>query len=290
MANPQNENGFTRIANEILEEVPIRKFNASQLKMIMVIWRYTYGFQRLSHDFSLNFLVEKTGLSKDTVKRELKNLTNKHVLRIVKEASFNQPRQLAFNKNYEEWEVPKNDISPQGEEHDTGGENEPCTEGGFAPSTGGNSSPSTGGESAPQLKKVFKENIKENKKERSPRRKSRFYDEESVHYQLALRLYKNILENNPEHKKPDLQKWADDVRLMMERDKRTKEQIEYLIDWVQKDSFWKSNILSISKLREKFDQLVMRVKEQINRQGNDDYKSKAMPKAYQSLQDWAEGL
>ena len=32
-----------------------------------------------------------------------------------------------------------------------------------------------------------------------------------------------------------------------------------LIKWVQKDSFWMSNILSPAKLREKYDQLVMRM-------------------------------
>ena len=117
--------------------------------------------------------------------------------------------------------------------------------------------------------------------------RKRVYDEDSVYYQLALRLYKKILENNPEHKKPNLQNWANDVRLMIERDNRTEEQIAYLIDWVQNDSFWKSNILSIKKLREKYDQLVIRVKEDIKRQNKQSIK-KEMPRAYQSLQDWAE--
>ena len=51
------------------------------------------------------------------------------------------------------------------------------------------------------------------------------------------------------------QKWIDDIRLMVERDSRTPEQIRYLIDWCQNDGFWKTNILSPSKLREKFEQL-----------------------------------
>lgn len=86
------------------------------------------------------------------------------------------------------------------------------------------------------------------------------YDESSVYFRLANRLYERILENNPNHKKPNLQKWANDVRLMIERDKRTEKQITYLIDWCQNDNFWKANILSTGKLREKFDQLVMQIK------------------------------
>ena len=69
-------------------------------------------------------------------------------------------------------------------------------------------------------------------------------------------------------------KWVDDIRLMMERDERTYEQIKYLIDWSQNDSFWKTNILSPSKLREKFDQLRLNVIR--------EHKLKE-PKAYEAL-------
>lgn len=90
------------------------------------------------------------------------------------------------------------------------------------------------------------------------------YDEDGVHFRLANRLYQRIIENNSNAKKPNLQTWANDMRLMMERDERTEEQIIYLIDWVQRDSFWMSNIMSPKKLREKFDQLVLRVKGERN--------------------------
>lgn len=90
-------------------------------------------------------------------------------------------------------------------------------------------------------------------------RKCKAYDEESIPYQLSLRLFKNIRKNNPAFKEPNLQKWSDDFRLMMERDNRTEEQITYLINWCQQDSFWKSNILSPSKLRKQFDLLIIKV-------------------------------
>lgn len=125
-----------------------------------------------------------------------------------------------------------------------------------------------------------------NDKNKNPSRPKRVYDEQSVHYKLAFRLYQNILNNNPEYKQPNLQNWANDVRLMMEADNRTEEQIVYLMDWCQNDSFWKSNILSTSKLREKFDQLVIRVKEDIGKKNQSIRKE--VPRAYQSLQDWAD--
>lgn len=47
----------------------------------------------------------------------------------------------------------------------------------------------------------------------------------------------------------------DAMRLMLDRDGHTADQIERAIHWCQDDEFWRSNILSASKLREKYDQL-----------------------------------
>ena len=49
--------------------------------------------------------------------------------------------------------------------------------------------------------------------------------------------------------------WLRACRLMIERDGRTPEQIRRAIDWCQADGFWRANILSMPKLREKFDTL-----------------------------------
>ena len=77
---------------------------------------------------------------------------------------------------------------------------------------------------------------------------------------LAELFFNKILENNPNHKKPNFEKWAQEIRLMRERDKRSEEQIEYLINWTQNHEFWHANILSPTKLRKQFDTLVMQIK------------------------------
>ena len=86
--------------------------------------------------------------------------------------------------------------------------------------------------------------------------------------EASKKLYELILINNPNHKKPNLEKWANDVRLMRIKDKRTEEQIMYVIDWSQNNNFWKSNILSTAKLREKFDTLVIKIKSEKENKGN----------------------
>ncbi len=63
---------------------------------------------------------------------------------------------------------------------------------------------------------------------------------------------KNILDNNFEN---STKRWAEDIEKINKIDKQSWEDIEKVITWCQHDTFWKSNILSGQKLREKFSQL-----------------------------------
>lgn len=81
--------------------------------------------------------------------------------------------------------------------------------------------------------------------------------------QLSNLLKKLILQNNPKAKITDTQikNWGNTIRIMIERDKRTVEEIESLIKFSQNDDFWKSNILSMDKLRKQFDRLTLQAKQ-----------------------------
>lgn len=67
-------------------------------------------------------------------------------------------------------------------------------------------------------------NEKNNKTSSSQPRKKRVYDTDSVYYILAEELFKQICQNQ-EIKKPNLQSWADNIRKMIEIDKRTENQV-----------------------------------------------------------------
>lgn len=103
MADVQAENGYTRIANELLEVVMQQKFNGTQFKIIMAVWRFTYGFQRKDHELSLSFLSKATGVHKQQLKQELDKLIEGKVITVTSEGSFTSSRKIAFNKNYDEW-------------------------------------------------------------------------------------------------------------------------------------------------------------------------------------------
>jgi len=57
-------------------------------------------------------------------------------------------------------------------------------------------------------------------------------------------------------KRPPLKKaWFDAARLMLDKDGRSEDDVHAAIDWCQNSEFWRGNILSLPKLREKYDQL-----------------------------------
>lgn len=57
----------------------------------------------------------------------------------------------------------------------------------------------------------------------------------------------------------------DAMRLLLDRDHATEEQVAYVIRWTQNDQFWKANILSAAKLREKYPQLVAKIRSEAER-------------------------
>lgn len=74
-------------------------------------------------------------------------------------------------------------------------------------------------------------------------------------FMFAERMYEQVLLVAPKTKKPNLNKWADDIRLMRERDGYELDEIVELFDWANGHHFWATNILSPGKLREQYAKL-----------------------------------
>lgn len=67
------------------------------------------------------------------------------------------------------------------------------------------------------------------------------------------RLADRIEENGS--KRPNVAGWRDEARRLLDIDRRPLDEVLALIDWCQSDSFWRANIMSVGKLRTKYDQL-----------------------------------
>ena len=100
--------------------------------------------------------------------------------------------------------------------------------------------------------------------EKPQRSKYKFSD---VDYQCAEWFYSLVIKTAPSSKKPNLENWANVIRLMREADNLTHNDISNVFTWANKDSFWAVNILSPAKLRSKFAQLQAKMNSNHNNHG-----------------------
>ncbi len=248
MASPQLEKGHTRIANEILEQIIKTNLNGTQFRLVMAIWRYTYGFQRKSHEMSVTYLAELINTSRSHADRELKALIDRNIITVI-EIGQKGARVLSFNKNHKEWDG-----------------KEPAKE------------------PVPTIPKTNKKPVTKKQK----------YSEDNTYFKMATYFYKRVekvaTEAGISHliKKSNMQTWADDFRKLIEIDEVDKQLAKDVMDWVTQDGFWKQNVLSAKKLREKFMELAIKMnaqKKPIQSKLQPDHRDKEI-----ALQQWiAEG-
>ncbi|WP_409276387.1 replication protein (plasmid) [Neobacillus sp. SCS-31] len=105
--------GFTKLANDLLEQIAKLKLNGTQFRILMVVWRNTYGWQQKEKDMSLSFIATATEIHKKQVEREINALIKMNVITVIKPASFNSSRVIGFNENQDSWLVDSDSKSRQ---------------------------------------------------------------------------------------------------------------------------------------------------------------------------------
>jgi phage replication O-like protein O len=104
MGQPQVENGFIRIARELVDEFCRRCFNGQEWRILWAIMRKTYGYNKREDVIALSQFQKITGMDRKSVTRTLKVLKTNRVLivRVSKEGNI-----YRINKNYPDWVVAK---------------------------------------------------------------------------------------------------------------------------------------------------------------------------------------
>lgn len=82
--------------------------------------------------------------------------------------------------------------------------------------------------------------------------------DEEADRRLAQWMLDRIRLLNPQHGEPNWRRWCREIRLLRERDHRTRREICQLFAWANNDRFWQTNILSPGKLRQQWDTLVLK--------------------------------
>lgn len=106
MASPQKENGYTAIANEIMEALIKYSLPSSEMRCLLFVIRKTYGFNKKTDAISLSQFVRATALNRRAVIRALNNLNHKNLIYKeqggVKNDTISTSK-YRFNKHYNSW-------------------------------------------------------------------------------------------------------------------------------------------------------------------------------------------
>lgn len=99
-----------------------------------------------------------------------------------------------------------------------------------------------------------KEELEHNTSRTTTRRTLHFSEDDMA---TAQWMFAKIVENDPAAKPPKYETWANEIRKMREIDSRPDSTIRQVFSWASADHFWRANILSPTKLREKFTTLLL---------------------------------
>jgi len=105
MANPQVENGHTKIANELAEALARVNLSAYESRLLWCIIRKTYGWNKKLDRISYTQFQEATGLKRWHVARALSHLIKR---KVIVACGNGYKLEYGLQKNYESWEsLPK---------------------------------------------------------------------------------------------------------------------------------------------------------------------------------------
>jgi phage replication O-like protein O len=264
-----DESGYTRVPNRLLEALVTSSLNRVQMSICLYLQRFTYGWNQEVAAVTFTKIADACGCSVTYASRQMQSLIQLNVIRRV---SF-QPGKIpiyAVNPNISEWDKSCLDYDalqknieegiftnsrykvrglPPGSDAELNQELKgvPHLEAkeGLLPGVGVN--PLSALE-PPEFEDGLKKGLKKKKKRR-------IYSDDSIEFQLSQLLLNKILQHIPGYKLPDLQKWSEEMALLIRSDQRQVDEIRNVILYAQQDPFWQNNILSVSKLRKQYDML-----------------------------------
>jgi phage replication O-like protein O len=103
---PQTEDGFTRIANELLQAIIINGFTSRQLNVIFAIIRCTYGFNKKSDAVSGYQIAKMTNIDRSHISKTINELVKMNVITRLKTGRESHGifvNEIAINKYYDTW-------------------------------------------------------------------------------------------------------------------------------------------------------------------------------------------
>lgn len=110
MANPQKENGYTGIANELLGAIISAKLNGTEYAVLLHVVRQTYGYLKKEDWISYTQFEKASRRTRPNVWKAIESLVTKKILVTKKELVTKTKLVKTFyrlNKDYSQWVVTK---------------------------------------------------------------------------------------------------------------------------------------------------------------------------------------
>lgn len=188
---------------------------------------------------SIETLSDKAKVSERTVQRSVRSLVLLGELQVIPNAGRNGTNVYRVRMDPRQSDTPVN-LTPPSESH-------PRQSDGVTPGASGGDNRVTPGVTPVSPEPSFNQQRTVQKNSSSVAARP---DVERVCEHLADRIEANG------SKRPNVtDRWRTAARLLIDLDKRTEQQIHAAIEWCQSDDFWRANVLSMPKLRQKYDQL-----------------------------------
>jgi phage replication O-like protein O len=102
MANPQKENGYTAISNELMEALAKIRIPGEARQVLDVIIRKTYGFNKKVDQIATSQFMELTGLKRGTIHRARKRLLYTKLITVYRNDN-GQSLSYSLQKDYHKW-------------------------------------------------------------------------------------------------------------------------------------------------------------------------------------------
>ncbi|MBH8578768.1 replication protein [Bisbaumannia pacifica] len=97
--SPQVEDGYTRIANDLLDALCMADFTSREFRVVNFVIRQTYGWNDKAKRMSSTFIAKGTGLHETDCSKVLNELIRRQV--ITRHGGSRSP--VSLNKHYEQW-------------------------------------------------------------------------------------------------------------------------------------------------------------------------------------------
>lgn len=278
-------NGYTKVANEIQKLKPRLRLSGREWQCFEAVIWLTYGWNKKQDRVTNTVIAELTGLSDTHVSDAIKSLAERKIIFSQKQGMM---KLVGVNTEISAWILEK-------------------------PETG-RKFPKTG-KSFPKSGKIFPKTVATQYKNKNSNKNTTSENSNEspdslpqqafpIRVEAAIQspkgdkwgtaddlkaaewIFSKVKIVAPTAKQPNWPSWSNDIRLMRNAIEVTHHEICEVFKWANSDHFWQTNIMSPSKLREKWDTL----KAQMNQpnRNRQEIAQQQPEKHWNSRQAWKE--